>query len=81
MKDDKETPQLSGIVVVGDRKDNLRSLARDYWGALDATKQTFELIFILDGHQDDEKIAEAISEIENSSAMVKILGSYPKAVL
>ena len=59
MKDDQEMLQLSGMVVVGSRKDDLRDLARDYWNALDATKQTFELIFIVDGHQDD-----AASELE-----------------
>jgi chorismate mutase/prephenate dehydratase len=43
----------------------------------------WEYVFFIDidGHQDDEQIAEAIAEIEKSSAMVKILGSYPKAVL
>ncbi len=43
----------------------------------------WEYVFFIDidGHQDDEKIAEAIAEIEKSSAMVRILGSYPKAVL
>lgn len=60
MKDHQDALQLSGIVVVGDRKDDLRSLARDYWNALDETKQTFELIFVLDGHR-----ADAVSELEN----------------
>ncbi len=43
----------------------------------------WEYVFFIDidGHQGDEQIAEAIEEIEKSSAMVKILGSYPKAVL
>ncbi|MBN4063804.1 prephenate dehydratase [Cardiobacterium sp. AH-315-I02] len=43
----------------------------------------WEYVFFIDidGHQHDEQIAEAIAEIEESSAMVKILGSYPKAVL
>lgn len=35
----------------------------------------------IDGHCDDEKVKQAISEIEKASAMVTILGSYPKAVL
>ena len=60
MKDAQETLQLSAIVVVGERKDDLRSLARDYWSALDAVGQTFEMIFILDGYRDD-----AASELEN----------------
>ncbi len=59
MKDDHSTPQLSALVVVGDRKDDLRLLARDYWNAINATEKTFELIFILDGPQD-----AAVSELE-----------------
>ena len=35
----------------------------------------------IDGHRDDEVIKQAITEIEQASAMVTILGSYPKAVL
>ncbi|NOQ90662.1 MAG: prephenate dehydratase [Gammaproteobacteria bacterium] len=35
----------------------------------------------IDGHRDDAVVREAISEIESASAMVTILGSYPKAVL
>jgi chorismate mutase / prephenate dehydratase len=34
----------------------------------------------IDGHRDDETVREAITEIEKASAMVTILGSYPKAV-
>ena len=35
----------------------------------------------IDGHRDDTLVAEAIAEIEQASAMVTILGSYPKSVL
>ena len=35
----------------------------------------------IDGHRDDEILKLAIDEIEKASAMVTILGSYPKAVL
>ncbi|PCI08347.1 MAG: prephenate dehydratase [Gammaproteobacteria bacterium] len=35
----------------------------------------------IDGHRDDDNVQEAIAEIEKASAMVTILGSYPKAVL
>ncbi|MBE9567703.1 MAG: ACT domain-containing protein, partial [Proteobacteria bacterium] len=43
----------------------------------------WEYVFFIDinGHQDDELISQAIAEIEKSSAMVKVLGSYPKAVI
>lgn len=35
----------------------------------------------IDGHRDEDVVMEAIAEIEKASAMVTILGSYPKAVL
>jgi chorismate mutase/prephenate dehydratase len=35
----------------------------------------------VDGHRDDNIVKEAITEIEKASAMVTVLGSYPKAVL
>jgi chorismate mutase / prephenate dehydratase len=35
----------------------------------------------IDGHRDDDNVKAAIIEIEKASAMVTILGSYPKAVL
>jgi len=35
----------------------------------------------IDGHRDDDVVKEAITEIEKASAMVTVLGSYPKAVL
>lgn len=43
----------------------------------------WEYVFFIDidGHRDDAVVAEAIEEIEQASAMVTILGSYPKAVL
>jgi chorismate mutase/prephenate dehydratase len=42
-----------------------------------------EYVFFIDidGHKDEALIADAIAEIEQASAMVTILGSYPKAVL
>jgi chorismate mutase / prephenate dehydratase len=43
----------------------------------------WEYVFFIDidGHHEDEPLREAIAEIGKSSAMVKVLGSYPKAVL
>jgi len=35
----------------------------------------------IDGHRDDELVRAAITDIEKASAMVTVLGSYPKAVL
>jgi len=43
----------------------------------------WEYVFFIDidGHKDDKLVADALTEIEHESAMVRILGSYPKAVL
>ena len=43
----------------------------------------WEYVFFIDidGHRDETNVAEAIAEIEQASAMVTVLGSYPKAVL
>ncbi|HEB82289.1 MAG TPA: prephenate dehydratase [Gammaproteobacteria bacterium] len=43
----------------------------------------WEYVFFIDidGHKDEAQVAEAITEIEQSSAMVRVLGSYPKAVI
>jgi len=43
----------------------------------------WEYVFFIDieGHKDDDKLASALAEIEHESVMVRILGSYPKAVL
>ena len=43
----------------------------------------WEYVFFIDidGHCDESNIAEAIAEIENASAMVTVLGSYPRAVV
>lgn len=42
----------------------------------------WEYVFYVDieGHQADEKVAPALSELKNSAAFMKILGSYPVAV-
>ncbi len=43
----------------------------------------WEYVFFIDidGHKDDPAVAEALSEIEHETAMIRVLGSYPKAVL
>ncbi len=46
-------------------------------------KGVWEYVFFIDieGHKNDKALAEALLEIEHNSAMVRILGSYPKAIL
>jgi len=43
----------------------------------------WEYVFFIDvdGHREDPLVSEAIREMEESSVMVKVLGSYPRAVL
>ena len=53
MNTEQASLQLSAIVVVGERRDDLAALAREYWSALSATRQTFELIFVIDGNRQD----------------------------
>ncbi|MEJ2143035.1 MAG: prephenate dehydratase [Gammaproteobacteria bacterium] len=40
-------------------------------------------VFFIDieGHVDDENVASALNELQQAASMVKVLGSYPKAVL
>lgn len=43
----------------------------------------WEYVFFIDieGHRDDDNVAAAITDLEHKSAMLKVLGSYPVAVL
>jgi len=43
----------------------------------------WEYVFFIDfeGHRDDKKVSGAIAELEQEARIVKILGSYPRAVL
>ncbi len=43
----------------------------------------WDYVFFIDckGHQDDAEVAAAISELEQEARFVKVLGSYPRAVL
>jgi chorismate mutase/prephenate dehydratase len=43
----------------------------------------WEYVFFLDieGHGQEERVAKALSELEQEASLFKILGSYPKAVL
>lgn len=44
---------------------------------------TWDYVFFvdIDGHQDDEKIKQALDELGQVATMVNVLGSFPKAVL
>lgn len=46
-------------------------------------RAVWEYVFFIDveGHADDENVATALRELDNEAAMMRLLGSYPKAVL
>ncbi len=46
-------------------------------------KGVWEYVFFIDidGHCEDDNVSDAVTEIEKTTAMVTVLGSYPKAVL
>ena len=46
-------------------------------------REMWDYVFFVDieGHADDESVKKALTELDDHAAMVKLLGSYPKAVL
>jgi glycosyltransferase involved in cell wall biosynthesis len=67
MRSESRSIQLSGIVVVGQRRDDLKMLAREYWAALEETGQSFELIFVLDGYT--ENSSSVLEEVRSSDKL------------
>jgi len=45
--------------------------------------QRWDYVFFIDidGHQEDELVAQALSQLQKNAALCRVLGSYPKAVL
>jgi len=43
----------------------------------------WEYYFFMDinGHVEDEKVTKALKELENEADLVRVLGSYPKAII
>ena len=43
----------------------------------------WEYVFFVDieGHRHDEKVAHALAELERNAAFLRVLGSYPIAVV
>ena len=46
-------------------------------------RAVWEYVFFIDidGHIEDDLVAAALADLESEAAMMRILGSYPKAVL
>ena len=50
-------------------------------GHLDAKCGIMFFFVDIEGHADDDSVKKALSELEEHAAMVRLLGSYPRAVL
>ena len=46
-------------------------------------REMWDYVFFVDieGHAEDDSVKKALSELEEHAAMVRLLGSYPRAVL
>ena len=60
-----------------------RSISMSKIESRPSRRGVWEYVFFIDidGHQDDILVAEALKAIELESSMIRILGSYPRAVL
>ena len=67
----RQMPAVSAIVVVGKRQDDLDSIARDYWNALERLNQPFELLFVLDGRHDPA--LKALGALRDAGIPLKII--------
>jgi glycosyltransferase involved in cell wall biosynthesis len=71
MKTINQNKELSAIVVVGERRDDVASLATAYWRSLESTGKDFELIFVIDGNKPD--VVEALNVVRESGLGLKIV--------
>lgn len=71
MNDSKRKNMISAIVVVGDRRDDLQSLAEGYWNALQTTGADFELIFVVDGPKND--VIQILTDTREKGIGLKIV--------
>ena len=46
-------------------------------------RQKWDYVFFIDvqGHAEEEVVADALRELEEASSLFRVLGSYPRAVL
>ena len=86
--DDKTSLLLSGHNRPGSLAALLAPLSRcginmTHIESRPSRKGVWEYVFFLDleGHYQDEKLRTALAELEREAAFLKLLGSYPKAVL
>jgi glycosyltransferase involved in cell wall biosynthesis len=62
---------ISAIVPVAQRSDQVAELANEYIAGLDATGKRFELIFVIDG--DKPKVFEALNELASGDERIRLV--------
>ena len=66
-----DNPDISAIVVIGQRQDDLKQLIPDYWNALEQTDKSFEFICVLDGQQ--QSAAATLSKLRADGMDIRIV--------
>ena len=71
MSTSKQDVEISAIVIVGPRTDDLEQIASDYWCSLESIGRTFELIFVLDGPK--PAAMQALDNVRHRGVNIKIV--------
>ena len=71
MSTSKQDVEISAIVVVGPRTDDLEQIASDYWRSLESIGRPFELIFVLDGPR--PAAMQALDNVRRGGVNIKIV--------
>ena len=69
--EDSENMQVSAIVPIADRHDDIEMVTREYLNMLVRSERTFELIFVLDGMH--PAVAATLEKLETSHPSIKIV--------
>lgn len=69
--EDSENMQVSAIVPIADRHDDIEMVTREYLNMLSRSGRTFELIFVLDGMH--PAVAATLETLEISHPSIKII--------
>ncbi len=72
MRMHESTVEISAIVPVGPRVDDIAALFAEYKAALESTGKSFEMIFVLDGHR--PRTGGMLKEIRSRGENISIIG-------
>lgn len=67
----QDNPQISAIVPIADRHDDIETVTRDYLGMLVKSGRSFELIYVLDGMH--PAVAATLEKLEASHPAIKVV--------